>query len=228
MDQARGVLEFWAERAAGYSDDLYVAPFMTMTPDGQSVVGMDLLYAGDPAAGEKEMTAIRGFGKPLDDTVGMVDYLATQTALDDTTPPGMRYYIKNGMIGDYSQALVDTMLEAYRPLPGLEMFYHTAGGAVARVPEDATAWPHRNAETMIGVIIGWEDPARDDEIIGAIREIWSGIEPLTGGYYSNLREEADTRTAVNYGPSYERLVALKTAYDPANLFRLNANILPAA
>ena len=227
MDQARGMLEFWAEWAAGgLSDDLYAAPFMTTTPDGVSLVGMDLLYAGDPAAGEKEMAPIRGFGKPMEDGVAMVDYLTTQTAIDDATPPGLRYYIKNGMIADYSQALVDTMIEVYQPIPGIELFYHTAGGAVSRVAEDATAWPHRNAETMIGVIVGWDDPAKDKEIIGTIRAMWAEIEPLTGGYYANLREETETRTVNNYGPSYERLTALKNTYDPGNLFRLNANIKP--
>jgi FAD/FMN-containing dehydrogenase len=228
MDQARGMLEFWAERAAALSDELYVAPFMTTMPDGRPAAGLDLLFAGDPAAGAKEMAPFRGFGKPLADAVDLVEYMAVQTAIDDATPHGMRYYIKNGMIGDYSQALVDAMLEVYRPLPGLELFYHTAGGAVARVPEDATAWPHRNAETMIGIIVGWQDAAQDAQIVGAVREMWRGIEPLTGGYYSNLREEAEASTVANFGPSYERLVALKTAYDPANLFRLNANVKPAA
>ena len=118
------------------------------------------------------------------------------------------------------------MIDVYQPIPGIELFYHTAGGAVARVGEDATAWPHRNARTMIGIIVGWDDAAKDKEIIGTIRAMWKEIEPLTGGYYANLREETETQTVNNYGPSYGRLTALKNAYDPGNLFRLNANIKP--
>lgn len=226
VDQGRDMLEFWAERADGLSESLYAAPFMTRMPDGTAAVGMEFLYTGDPKTGEREMASIRGFGKPIEDGVGMVDYLATQTAIDAEQPHGLRYYIKNGMIGDYSQALIDTMLEVYEPLPGVVLFFHTAGGAVARVPQDATAWPYRSAETMIGMVAGWDDAAKDKEMIGKIRAMWAGIEPLTQGYYVNLREETQSRTVSNYGPNYERLVALKNTYDPGNLFRLNANIKP--
>ena len=228
MDQARDMLEFWAENAAAMSDALYAAPFMTQTPDGQAAVGMEFLYVGDPKDGAREMAPLRSFGKPMEDGVSMVEYLATQTAIDAEQPHGMRYYIKNGMIGDYSQALVDAMLDAYEPVPGVVLFFHTAGGAVARVSQDATAWPHRNAETMVGIVAGWQDPARDKEMIAALRDMWVGLDPLTGGYYGNLREETESRTVSNYGPALERLVALKDAYDPGNLFRLNANIKPTA
>ena len=224
--QARDVLEFWAEYATGLSDELYVAPFMVAAEDGTGIVGMDTLYAGDPKAGEKELAPLRQFGNPSEDGVGMVDYMATQTALDGATAHGARYYIKTGMIGTYTQELVDAMVESFRPLPGYELFFHTAGGAVARVAEDATAWPHRRAETMIGIFLGWTDAGEDESKVRVLKEWWSELEPLTGGYYNNLREESESTTASNYGPAYKRLVDLKNTYDPTNLFRLNSNIKP--
>ena len=81
---------------------------------------------------------------------------------------------------------------------------------------------------MVGIVAGWQDPARDQEMIAALRDMWAGLDPLTGGYYGNLREETESRTVSNYGPALERLIALKDAYDPGNLFRLNANIKPTA
>ena len=61
---------------------------------------------------------------------------------------------------------------------------------------------------------------------GALEDWWSAFEPLTGGYYNNLREESPRRTAANFGSAYPRLVQLKKKHDPGNLFRLNANIDP--
>jgi FAD/FMN-containing dehydrogenase len=227
ISQARDVLEFWAEYATGLSDELYVAPFMVAGGDDEKgIVGMDILYAGDPAAGEKELAPLRQFGKPAEDAVGMVEYIATQTSLDEASAHGARYYIKTGMVGNYTQDLVDAMVESFRPLPGYELFFHTAGGAVSRVAEDATAWPHRRAETMIGIFLGWTEAAEDEAKIGTLKDWWSALEPLTGGYYSNLREESESKTVTNYGPAYPRLVQLKNTYDPGNLFRLNANINP--
>ncbi|MDJ0896500.1 MAG: FAD-binding oxidoreductase [Alphaproteobacteria bacterium] len=227
ISQARDVLEFWAEYATGLSDDLYVAPFMGPGgEDEKGIVGMDILYAGDPVAGEKELAPLRQFGKPAEDAVGMVDYIATQTALDASSAHGNRYHVKTGMVATYTQGLVDALVESFRPLPGYDLYFNTCGGAVSRVAEDATAWPHRRAETMIGISLGWRNAAEDEAKIATLEDWWSALEPLTSGYYNNLREESESKTVANYGPAYSRLVQLKNTYDPGNLFRLNANIKP--
>ncbi len=227
LSQARDVLEFWAEYAPALSNELYVAPFMVAGgADGKGLVGMDTLYAGDPAVGERELAPLRQFGKPLKDGVGMVAYMATQTALDAATAHGRRNYINTGMVGTVTQDLIDAVLESFRPLPGYTLFFKTVGGAVARVGEDVTAWPHRRSETMIGIVSGWTDTAEDESKIRVLKEWWSALEPYTGGYYNNLREETQSKTVTNYGSAYPRLVELKKTHDPTNLFRLNANISP--
>ncbi len=227
IHQARDVLEFWAERAAGLSDDLYLAPFMGPGgADGEGVVGMDVLYVGDPAVGETELEPLRRFGKPAEDDVAFVEYVATQTALDDFSAHGRRYSVKTGMVASYTQDLVDALVVSFRPQPGLELYFNTVGGAVSRVTEGATAWPHRSAETMIGISLGWDDAARDEAKIASLKDWWSAFEALTDGFYNNLREESPRRTAANFGSAYPRLVQLKKKHDPGNLFRLNANIDP--
>ena len=227
ISQARDVLEFWAEYATGLSDDLYVAPFMAPGGDDQKgIIGMDILYAGDPVAGEKELAPLRQFGKPAEDAVGLVEYIATQTALDEFSTHGNRNDVKTGMVETYTQDLVDALIESFRPLPGYELYFNTVGGAVSRVAEDATAWPYRRAETMIGISLRWSDAAEDEAKIASLEDWWSALEPLTSGYYNNLREESASKTVANYGPAYARLVQLKNTYDPGNLFRLNANINP--
>ena len=225
--QARDVLTFWADVAPGLSDELYVAPFMASGGnDGKGILGMDILYVGDPGAGERELAPLRRFGKSVEDAVGLVDYLATQTALDEASAHGGRYFVKTGMVETYTQDLVDALVDSFRPLPGYDLYFNTCGGAISRVPEAATAWPHRNAETMIGISLSWGDPAEDDSRLATLDAWWSAFEPLTGGFYNNLRQEPARETAANFGPAYPRLLELKNRYDPQNLFRLNANIKP--
>lgn len=116
------------------------------------------------------------------------------------------------------------MIDAYRPDPRLFMGTHTAGGAVGRVDELATAFPHRNAATMMVFASFWDDPADDEEMIASTRDWYNHLEPFTGGYYTNIEFEIDETAAGNYGPAYERLTPVKGRYDPMNLFRLNSNV----
>ncbi len=225
LDQGRDVLEFYAEYAMGASDEMYVGPSMGVAPDGTGVVGMDVCYCGDIANGERELAPLRQFGNPLTDGVGPVPYLTLQTRLDGIFRPGIRSYIKSGMVREFTPALIDTMVESFDPRRGIGIGFHTAGAAVARVAETSTAWPHRNAETMVLAASAWTDPAADDAIIQANRDQWAALEPHTGGYYENIQAEVTGVTA-NFGPAYDRLVSVKNAFDPMNLFRLNSNVRP--
>jgi hypothetical protein len=95
-----------------------------------------------------------------------------------------------------------------------------------RVGDVDTAFPHRNAQTMLSVGGGWSDPAMDAELVALGREWFSNLAPFTGGYYDNIESHPES-AATNYGPAYERLAKIKGEYDPGNLFRLNSNIEPA-
>lgn len=225
--QARDVLEFYAEWCQGLSDELYVGPAMTTLPDGTGIILMEVVYNGDPAVGEKELAPLRNIGTLLDDGVTMQDYMVMQTQEDVAFGHGVRSYIKNGMVSEITQELVDAMIDAYISDPRLAMFTHTLGGAAKRVGELDTAFPHRNAETMLGVGGGWMDAADDESGIALSREWYSRLEPFMGGYYSNIDFDG-AEAAGNYGPAYSRLQEIKGEFDPTNLFRLNSNVEPAA
>jgi FAD/FMN-containing dehydrogenase len=227
VTQARDVLEFYGGWYQGLSDEMYVGPTLATMPDGTGIVLMEVVYNGDPSAGEKELAPLRAIGTPIDDGVRVQDYTVMQTQEDATFGHGIRSYIKNGMVREITQELVDAMLDAYTSDPRLAMFTHTAGGAVRQVGELDTAFPHRNAETMIGVGGGWADPAFDEQGIALSREWYYKLEPHMGGYYSNIDFD-HSAAAGNYGPAYARLQAIKSRFDPGNLFRLNSNIEPAA
>jgi hypothetical protein len=225
IEQARDVLEFYAEWAPGLSDELYVGPIMARLPEVGDVIVMDVVYNGDPAAGEKEIAPLRAIGTPKMDGVQMQDYMVMQTSSDVAFGHGIRSYAKNGMVGEWSQGLVDAMIDAYDPRVFLAN--HVAGGAVKRVGETDTAFTHRNAEIMLVFASGWMDPAQDDELIAATRAQYKAVEPYMGGYYDNIDFDGD-EAAGNYGPAYARLTKIKGQVDPGNLFRLNSNIEPAA
>jgi len=223
FEQARDVLEFYAEWSARLSDEMYAGPTTLTTPEGARLIMIDVVYNGDPSAGEKELAPLRAIGSPIDDGVIAQDYTVLQTNLDVPFGHGIRSYAKNGMVKEWTQGLVNTMLEADDPR--VFVGNHVAGAAVKRVGELATAFPHRNAEIMIVMAAGWMDAAQDAELIAASRAYYKAIEPHLGGYYGNI--DFDQSEAVgNYGPAYARLAKTKGQYDPGNLFRLNSNIKP--
>jgi FAD/FMN-containing dehydrogenase len=224
VSDARDVLEFYAEWSAGLSDELYVGPVIGTMPDGSRVMMMDVVYNGDPAAGEKELAPLRAIGSPIQDGVIVQDYSVLQTINDVAFGHGIRSYAKNGMVKEWSQGLVDALIESDDPR--IFVANHVAGGAVKRIGESDTAWPHRNAEIMLVIVSGWMDAAQDEEMIAATRANFKAIEPHTGGYYGNIDFDQAASTG-NYGPAHARLAAIKGQYDPGNLFRLNSNITPA-
>jgi len=225
--QAREVLDFYSDWYSGLSDDLYVGPAMLTMPDGTSVIAMEVLYAGDPALGEKELEPLRRIGQPIDDGVKVQDYMVMQTANDAMAAHGIRSYAKNGMVRNITPGLIDAMIESFLPDPRFALLTHTSGGAVTRVDDLATAFPHRNAETMILLVGFWPDAAQDQEAIAIARNWFAQIEPFTGGFYDNIEFDAKDPRGENYGPAYPRLAEIKGRYDPGNLFRLNRNVKPA-
>jgi len=226
IEQAAEVLDFYGDWYAGLSDELYVGPALVTMPDGMSVLVMEIVYNGDPSQGEKELEPLLNIGKPMDPGVKVQDYMVMQTQEDVSFGHGVRSYAKSGMVKDISHDLLDTMLEANPRDPRAALFVHTAGGAVKRVGELETAFPHRNAETMLVLAGGWMEATDDEPGIKAIRDWYYALDPYTGGYYTNIEYDGEGANT-NYGPAYSRLQGIKTKYDSGNLFRLNSNIEPA-
>ena len=225
--QARDVLEFYAEWSPGLSREMYIGPVMATMPDGTSIIAMEVVYNGDPAAGEKELAPLRAVGTLMMDGVSLQDYKVTQTQEDATTAHGIRSYAKNGMIKEFTQGLVNDMIDAFIPDPRTAIFTHTCGGAVKDRGEMDTAFPHRNAESMIVYYSGWTDAEQDVEGTAMCKQWHAALEPHHGGYYDNIEQETAGTVVSNYGPNFDRLAGIKGQIDPGNLFRLNSNIKPA-
>ena len=104
------------------------------------------------------------------------------------------------------------------------------GGAMARVPADATAFAHRDAAVMALIITPYDDPATEPLNVAWTEALHEALAPNAVGVYSNFLEaEGDDRVREAYpARTYDRLADVKRRYDPSNLFRLNQNIRPAA
>jgi hypothetical protein len=121
------------------------------------------------------------------------------------------------------------LLADFRPDAGTNMYFQSADGAVADVPQTATAFSHRGAIANMMLFGVWKDVSQDEAGRKAIRAIWSKLAPFTDGYYVNLRDTdaRDKGADSNHGANFTRLATLKKQFDPMNLFHLNANIKPA-
>jgi FAD/FMN-containing dehydrogenase len=229
---ARALLRSFADFIAGASDELYVDVALVPTPDGQRVVVFDVCHSGDAAAAERELAQLRKLGQPLQDGVRPSTYVDIQRAGDDNYPAGRCYYIKSGFVQAITPRIADAVIDYVEsaPLPtGIIEFSHM-GGAISRVRPDATAFWHREAQHSLLMIGFWDQAAAAERAMQWVRAGWKNVEPLTNGFYVNelSYDEAGRRIRANYGDNYARLAALKRQYDPTNLFRLNANIRPAA
>ncbi len=191
-------------------------------------------YSGPVEDGERAVRVLREFGTPLVDLVGPTLYVDHQCALDDTVPHGWHYYWKATDLTGLSDEVIDIVAEhAYRaasPRSYATMFH--LGGAVARVPRDATAYPGRDVEHNIIIDAAWL-PEQDDTV-GAAETAWAraflaALQPHRAGVYVNFLDSDDDAGRVReaYGDdTYWRLAEVKAKYDPENVFHNNKNIQP--
>lgn len=241
IDKAEEVLRHWSAFMRAAPDELTsFAVLMTVPPQppfpealwGTQAVVVDTCWAGDIAAGERALAPLRTFDAPDLDLVGPLPFVVRQRMLDDTATPGLHFYEKSHFLAEIDRAVPGLLAHFGRvPSPRTHVILGALGGAVARPAPDATAFGHREAPYLMWAIGAWEPGADADATLDWLRDVHELTRPFsTGGVYVNaLGREGASRVREAYRPgSWERLVALKTAYDPTNLFRLNQNIPPAA
>jgi len=144
------------------------------------------------------------------------------------TPAEERGSGKQFMIDD---GLFEAVIDYAGKLPSgqCEIFLAALGGATARPAPGATAYAHRDTRFVMNVHGRWDDPSEDERCIRWARNFFKASAPFAGdGVYVNfLTADEGERVRSAYGPSYDRLARVKRKYDPANLFRVNQNIIPA-
>lgn len=198
---------------------------------GKTACALVGCYSGSIAEGQKLLAPLGRFADPLVATLAPVAYTLLQQSFDAGAPDGKRYYWKSHYLNRLSDEVIDIVLRFAPNLPGpySNVFFESMGGAISRVPADATAFPHRQAPFSIGISSGWEDEDQDAAAIAWTRAFHQALVPHGTGVYANYLDFDETeRVAAAYGSNYARLRTIKGTYDLENLFRLTQNIAPAA
>jgi FAD/FMN-containing dehydrogenase len=242
----RDALRFYAEWAPSAPDELTTMarwytpmehPDVPEQFEGQPILSLSWCWAGaDLAAGERAVEEL--LASDADHVIAApVNWLDWQTQNDGYYPEQARAYFKSLYFDDFSDDVIATLadhsLARGSAISGTEI--HQLGGAFGRVDEDATAFGNRDARYLLNIRGTWTDPAEDAAHIDWVRDFWSAMERhARGGHYANFlghEEEKEARAQARgaYPPAtWERLVALKDEWDPANVFRLGRNVPPSA
>jgi FAD/FMN-containing dehydrogenase len=239
MEKAEGLLRFYRDWSAEAPDELMTIviqrkapplPFVPTELHGQPVVSVACCYAGPVDEGEKVVRPLKEFAPPVLDLCEPKPYVAHQAMFDPSFPHGRWYYMRACDVATLSDEVIDIAVDHSRQIRSeLTAFpIWQMGGAVARVPEEETAFNGRGAGHTFNITATTATADGFDEEREWVRNFWSALEPHHMGVYVNfLMDEGPERIRQAYGPQkYDRLQALKRKYDPDNFFRLNQNIPP--
>ena len=231
------IYSFMAEAEAAPEELSTIANVMTAPPmpflpeeyHGKPIVMAIMAYAGDTEAGERAMAPFRALATPIADMVRPMTY-------PEIYPPDMEDYrptaaSRTMFVEAIDHDAVDTIIERLQSSTAMltAAQLRVLGGAMARVPNDATAFAHRGRKIMVNVAALYEKPEDaanyEEWIADFAAELNKGD---TSGYVNFLNDEGRERIRAAYpGSTWDRLKAVKRRYDPANLFRLNQNIPPS-
>jgi len=207
-------------------------PVLPVEAHGRRMVGIGVCSVGEPDGDEALLAPLRALGTRLYDSVTRKPLTVHQAMFDASVPPGNGYYWKShNLVGLPDEAIEVAVRHHLRaPQPWSYSLIGQLGGAVERIPNDATAYPHREAPYMININGVDDDPADDDEVIAWTRETFDALAPFsTGGVYVNfVGNEGEERVHAAYGPAYDRLARIKARVDPDNVFSTNQNVRPAS
>jgi FAD/FMN-containing dehydrogenase len=240
-ESAAQVLRGWRDLTSTLPDELTTlanimvappVPFLPESVHGRMVVGIIGVHAGSLDAGAEASKPLRHLADPVADLMGPMPYTAMQSLLDPLWTAGASNYFTSAMLDELSDEVIDALLDRHAAgsAPVHELHLHHGGGAVGRVPADATAYAHRSAKYVLNIIARSPDPAGFEQHVQWARDTRETLAPwTTGGEYVNFTADAtQDRVQASYPPAtYQRLVAVKDRYDPSNLFRLNQNIRPS-
>ena len=204
-------------------------PFLPPEVHGRPVVLASLAYAGPPEVGERVVAPLRALATPHADNVLPIPYPELlEPAPEDYHPiaAGRTMFVES-IDERAAEAIVDRLEASTGTMSVTQL--RVLGGAVARVPADATAFAHRASRIMVNIATVYESqgdaPVHQAWVSGLAAELSQGD---SGAYAAFLGDEGEERVRAAYpGSTWDRLEEIKARYDPGNLFRRNQNIPPA-
>ena len=239
LEQAKDVLRQYRNFVASMPEDLSVwavlrkappLPFLPAEVHGKEILALAAFYTGDPVEGGELMAQLDRFGEAYGAHIGTQPYVQWQKTFDPLLTPGARNYWKSHNFRELSDGAINTMITFAQELPSpqCEVFVGLVAGEANRIPEDATAYPYRDAKFVMNVHGRWEEAKEDHGCIAWARAFFEASAPYAsaGVYVNFMTEDEGDRVATAYGANYTRLAQIKKRYDPENIFRRNQNITP--
>ena len=242
-DDAGDIIRRWRDFMAEAPEDISSSCLLWSVPahpaypeelQGTPVIITAAVHTGALEDGERLTQPLRDLGTPVLDLSGPLPYSAVQAAFD---PLFVKAERQNYWKSLYLDTLDDDAIGRIvghaqnRPDPWSLIALWHLGGAMNRVDPAQTALGERRAPYLYSLDTSWTDPAANDSAIAWTRAAWADMKPFSrGGIYLNFPGQGEDNEAMlraSYGDAnFERLVAVKTKYDPENFFRLNQNIQP--
>jgi FAD/FMN-containing dehydrogenase len=239
LERARDLFQFYREFIQTAPEELgaypayLVAPPLPFLPEkehGKTFCAMVACWAGPLEMGEQAFEPIRKVAPTVGEMVSPMPYPAINALFDALLPPGLQQYWK----GSFATELTDQAIEAHLahgpkiPTMNCAMHIYPIDGACNRVSPEATAFAFRDAKFATVIAGAWPDAADNEKNIKWVKDYYAALEPHSsvGGYINFMDADDQGRIKENYKGNYDRLVSIKTTYDPGNLFHLNQNIRP--
>jgi hypothetical protein len=234
------LLEYWRDFMAEapldlkWNIDLRLAPHKEKVPSelrGRPVAGSSLIWTGDPDAGRPFLQRALSLCNPDSVSSRIVSFMDLQTMADSDFPHGRRYYTKSGYFTYLDDSVIDRLVEAVATIPSPETQIELAylGGAAARVGADETAFGDRTSPFILNLLANWSEPSSDAGNVAWIRGVFNKLRPAMkpGVYVNFMSGDEQDRVPEAYQQRWDRMVTIKSQYDPNNFFRLNQNVSPS-
>ena len=241
MDRAKDVLQAYRQVGADAADRLALyaglvaappAPFVPEHLRGKRVAGLIPVYFGPANEAARALAPLLAVAPPVLDLTKPMSYQEVQRLTDGLNPPAMHHYYTAEWLRSLDDQTIDELVAAAAdaPSPLSVIILKRMGGAIGRVPADATPFWYRGAAYHLDIHAQWAPGEPPEPHVAwargarqAARRDWAG-----GGYVNFIESGPDTgRVRAAFGGNYARLAQIKAAYDPDNFFHINNNILPA-
>jgi FAD/FMN-containing dehydrogenase len=237
-DAAEDILRGYRQACADAPDELTTllnlaiappAPFLPEAVHGTPIVAVAGMWSGPTDGGDAATRPFRELADPITDLFGPMPYVAMQALLDALYPRGLHNYFRSAFVPALDDGVVAALAGAHRALPSplSELHVHHLGGAMGRVPADATAFATRDKDFIVNAIARTPTAEGFDLVRDWARSTTDSLGSGAATYVNFTGEAAPDRVHASYpAATYQRLVRVKDRYDPDNLFRLNQNIPP--
>ncbi len=207
-------------------------PFVPEQWHGKPVCVVSTCWSGPASDDDRIRERLGAIGPAVGQFVDRMPYPVINTLFDELLPFGLRHYWK----GCFNRSLPDEAIDAHLsfgetlPSPETATLVFPIDGACHRVGAEETAFAYRDATFSVGLGATWHSPADDEANIAWTRAYYEAVQPsaMDGGYVNFSSDDDAGQIRANYRQNHARLVQVKRAYEPANVFRLNQNVSPDA